>query len=480
MHKYPEFSLLIVDDEESWLRSLTFSLLSAAAISNVLTCQDGREVMDILEDEDVGLVLLDLTMPYIQGEDLLLQILSRHPETKVVVITGRNDVDTAVRCMKNGAFDYYIKISGEERLVTGIQHVIRMIELERQNRRASNCILKKEFEHPEAFSDMVVASDCLLDIFRYVEAIAPSREPVLITGESGVGKEQIARAIHKVWGRGEMISVNMAGLSDTMLEDTLFGHKKGAFTSAQDERGGLVLRAQDGTLFLDEIGEMSSTAQAKLLRFIQEGEYYPVGSDVPRVLSCRVVVATNRDMGKGLQDGSFRADLFFRFPHHIHIPPLRERREDIPLLVALFLEHAATVYNREWQTISSEAMLMLSRYGWPGNVRELQKIMLHAASLRKNCLEVEDFLPLMDIKAVGETDPPHAKNLLDILIKIDSVPTFAEMKQIMTSAAMIRSNGKQVLAAKMLGISQPALSKRLKLNKSEENSTLAAAPQKAK
>ena len=462
---YPEFSLLLVDDEEPWLRSLTFSLLSAASISNVLTCQDGREVMGILERHDVGLVLLDLTMPHFQGEDLLTQIRTCHPETKVVVITGRNDVDTAVRCMRKGAFDYYIKIWGEDRLITGIQHAVRITELERQSCRSSKSILNKELAHPEAFSDIVTASDCLLDIFRYIEAIAPSPEPVLITGESGVGKELIARAIHNVYGRGEIVSVNMAGLSDTMLEDTLFGHKKGSFTSAQDERGGLVARARDGILFLDEIGEMSNAAQAKLLRFIQEGEYYPIGSDVPRKLSCRVLVATNRDMERGIKDGSFRADLFYRFAHRIHVPPLRERREDVPLLAALFLEHSGVVYKRQRQAVSSEVMLMLSRYEWPGNVRELQKVMLHAASLRKSRLDVGDFASLLDVNAATGFNPPHAKNLVDMLIKADVIPTFAEMKQIMTSAAMIRSKGKQILAAKILGISQPALSKRLKVDR---------------
>ena len=244
MNTYPAFSLLLVDDEEPWLRSLTFSLLSAASIDNVLTCSDGRNVLKIMEANDVGLVLLDLTMPHMQGEELLAQIRGRFPDTKVVVVTGRNEVDTAVNCIKKGAFDYFMKIWGEERLITGIRHAVRMVELERQSQRASERLLLRELEHPGAFADIVTTSDGMRDIFRYIEAIAPSREPVLITGESGVGKEQIARAIHKVSGRGELVSVNMAGLSDSMLDDALFGHKKGAYTSAQGERGGLVLRAQ--------------------------------------------------------------------------------------------------------------------------------------------------------------------------------------------------------------------------------------------
>lgn len=468
MGKYPEFSLLLVDDEESWLRSLSLSLLSAASIDNVLTCRDARRVMDVLEREDVGLVLLDLTMPSIQGEELLERIRARHPEIRVIIITGRNDVDAVVQCMKKGAYDYFIKIWGEDRLMTGILHAVQSLELERQNRRSAERLLETALEHPESFESIVTASDAMIGVFRYVEAITTSREPIIVTGESGVGKEEIARAIHKVGGRGELVCVNMAGLDDTMLDDTLFGHKRGAFTNAQDERGGLAVRARDGTLFLDEIGEMSNMAQAKLLRFIQEGEYYPLGSDVPRKLSCRIVVATNRDLDKGLKDGTFRRDLFYRFAHRIHIPPLRNRREDIPLLVAHFLEQAAQVFRRTRQTITPEAMLMLSRYDWPGNVRELQKSMLHVASLPKDVLGMDDFKPVLDVEAIDHREPPGAKDLLRLLLQLSEMPSFAEMKQIMTNAALIRASGKQVAAAKLLGISQPALSKRLKAERADD------------
>ncbi len=468
MNKYPEFSLLLVDDEESWLRTLSLSLLSAAGIDNVTTCRDGRKVMGILEKEDVGLVLLDLTMPNLQGEEILQDIRAHHPDVKVIIITGRNDVDAVVQCMKNGAFDYFIKIWGEDRLITGIRHAVQIVELERQNRRAGERFLERDLDHPEAFASIVTASDAMNRIFRYVEAISVSREPVIVTGESGVGKEEIARAVHAVSGRGELVGVNMAGLNDSMLEDTLFGHKRGAFTNAQDERGGLVVRARDGTLFLDEIGEMSNAAQAKLLRFIQEGEYYPIGSDVPKKLSCRVVVATNRDLDKGLKDGSFRRDLFYRFAHRIHIPPLRERREDIPLLIAHFLRRSAEAFRRRPQTVSPAAMLMLSRYDWPGNVRELQKTMLHTASLPAEVLDIDDFVPMLDAEAIPDGNAPGAEDLLDLLLRLDEMPSFAEMKQIMTNAALIRGGGRQTAAAKILGISQPALSKRLKAERGED------------
>ena len=468
MTKYPEFSLLLVDDEESWLRTLSFSLLSAAGIDNVTTCRDGRKVMGILDKEDVGLVLLDLTMPNLQGEEILRDIGTHHPDIKVIIITGRNDVDAVVQCMKGGAFDYFIKIWGEDRLITGIRHAVRIVELERQNRRAGARLLDRDLEHPEAFASIVTASDAMGRIFRYVEAISASREPVIVTGESGVGKEEIARAVHAVAGRGELVGVNMAGLNDSMLEDTLFGHKRGAFTNAQDERGGLVVRARDGTLFLDEIGEMSNPSQAKLLRFIQEGEYYPIGSDVPKKLSCRVVVATNRDLEAGLKDGSFRRDLFYRFAHRIHIPPLRERREDIPLLIAHFLRRSAEVFRRKPQTVSPAAMLMLTRYGWPGNVRELQKTILHTASLPAEVLDIDDFLPMLDAEAIPDRNAPGAEDLLDLLLRLDEMPSFSEMKQIMTNAALIRGGGRQTAAAKILGISQPALSKRLKAERGED------------
>ena len=462
MNPYPAFSVLLVDDEAAWLRSLQLMLVRTTSIDNVLTCQDSRRVMDIMAANDVGLVLLDLTMPHIQGDDLLDRIRTDYPDTLVIIITGLNTVDDAVRCMKAGAFDYYVKTWGEERLTTGILHAVRMAELERRSRQAIRGILRRDLAHPEAFEDIVTASQEMHDICCYIEATASSPHPVLITGESGVGKELVARAIHAVSGcEGEFVSVNMASLDDSMLEDTLFGHEPGAFTNAQKARRGLTAQAADGTLFLDEIGELSPQSQARLLRFLQEGEYYPLGSDTPRRVRARIVLATNQDLVASQQDGSFRPDLYYRLQqHHIHVPPLRERKEDIPLLARHFAEQAAQECGRKPPKISGELLLALTCHDFPGNVRELQAMMTHALSLGRDSLAPEDF-------ALGassqETDGlADERALLRMFSGMEAMPSFADVKRIMTAAALSRTGGNQTAAARILGISQPALSKRVR------------------
>ncbi len=464
MLSYPNFAILLVDDEAPWLRSLQLMLLRTAAINNVLTCQDSRRVLDLLAAHDVGLVLLDLTMPHLQGEELLARIRASHPETLVIIITGLNNADDAVRCMKSGAFDYYVKTWGEERLSSGILHAIRVIELERQNRQARQGILDQELSRPEAFRHIITVSREMQAIFRYIEAIALSPRPVLVTGESGVGKELIARAIHEVDGSGgPFVSVNMASLDDSLLGDALFGHARGAFTSAQTARPGLVEQAQNGTLFMDEIGELSSQSQAKLLRFFQEGEYYPIGSDTPKHARTRVVLATNRDLVALQAAGSFRADLYYRLQsHHLHIPPLRERKEDISLLARHFLDQAAGDLGRKPPKLASELLLRLTGYAFPGNIRELQAMITHAVSGGRESLTLEDFPALSACPAPQGRTLTDEKALLDLFLGMDAMPPFAEVKKIMTTAALTRAGGNQTAAARILGISQPALSKRVR------------------
>jgi DNA-binding NtrC family response regulator len=464
LNKKPDFSLLLVDDEPGWLRSLQLMLLRTAGINNVLACEDGREVMPLLAANDVGLVVLDLTMPHIHGEDLLASILAGFPDVLVIIVTGLDNVDGAVRCMKAGAYDYLVKVWGEERLSTGILHALRMIELERSSRMLSRKMLNREPAHAGAFAPIITASQEMQKIFRYIEAIASSRQPVLITGESGVGKELIARAVHRVSGcEGPFVSVNMASLHGSMLEDTLFGHTRGAFTSAQAVRNGLAEQAQRGTLFLDEIGELDSGSQAKLLRFLQEGEYYPLGSDKQKRIEARVVLATNQDIVARQRAGTFRADLYYRLQtHHIHIPPLRERKEDIPLLVRHFLTQAARDHGREPPRISGELILSLSQYSFPGNVRELMAMVTRAVSLGGDSLRMEDFRSLPAFSPEQNRTLSDESALLRVFLEMDPLPSLAQVKKIMTAAALNRSGGNQTAAARMLGISQPALSKRVR------------------
>jgi DNA-binding NtrC family response regulator len=463
MTPYPAFSVLLVDDEAAWLRSLKLMLLRTTPINNVLTCQDSREVMALMTLHKVGLVLLDLTMPHIQGDELLARIHSEYPDTLVIILTGLNTVDDAVSCLKAGAFDYYVKTWGEDRLAKGILQAVRVAELEFQSRQVSRGILNQKLTIPEAFSDIVTASQDMCNIFCYIEATAASRHPVLITGESGVGKELIARSIHAVSETGcDFVSVNMASLDDSMLEDTLFGHARGAFTNAQQARGGLAEQAAGGILFMDEIGELSSSSQAKLLRFLQEGEYYPLGSDKPKRLQARIVLATNQDLVARQKDGSFRSDLYYRLKtHHIHVPPLRERKEDIALLTRHFAEQAAKEYGRIPPQISGELMLMLTRYDFPGNVRELQAMITHAVSAGRKSLNRDDFGALFAFSAEEQRGLADENVLLNLFLEMENIPSFSDMKKIMTTAALSKTDGNQTAAARLLGISQPAMSKRM-------------------
>ncbi|MDZ4186321.1 MAG: sigma 54-interacting transcriptional regulator, partial [Desulfuromonadales bacterium] len=307
---YPAFTVLLVDDEPAWLHSLALTLERSAGITNLQTCADSRQVMALLDRGSIGLVLLDLTMPYLSGEQLLAQIAERHPETTVIVISGLNQVETAVQCIKLGAFDYYVKTVEEDRLIGGVLRAIRMRELEQDNREMADRFLSGTLQYPDAFSSILTADRGMQTIFAYVEAVAKSPQPLLITGESGVGKELLARAAHALSGcKGPLVAVNVAGLDDTVFADTLFGHLRGAFTGADGARGGMIEQAGDGTLFLDEIGDLSLNSQVKLLRLLQEGEYYPLGSDNPRQSKARIVVATHQDLRAKQAAGTFRKEL---------------------------------------------------------------------------------------------------------------------------------------------------------------------------
>ena len=470
---YPTFGVLLVDDEPNWLDSLSLTLERSAGITNTVLCTDSRTVPDILASREIGLILLDLTMPFVSGQELLRQIAEQHPETVVIVLSGVNDLVTAVGCMKLGAFDYFVKTEEEDRIVTGVLHAIHLIELRRENLAVRNHLLADSLERPEAFAEIISTSKAMRSVFQYSEAIAKSTQPVLITGESGVGKELVARAIHTLSGRqGPLVCVNIAGLDDSIFADTLFGHVKGAFTGADASRNGMIEEAAHGTLFLDEIGDLSLTSQVKLLRLLQEGEYFPVGSDKPRRLQARVIVATNQDLAAKMSSGQFRKDVYFRLQtHKIHIPPLREHKEDIPLLVDKFLEDAAGDYGKKKPAIPGTLINLLETYSFPGNVRELKSMVYDAISQHKSgMLSMTPFM-----KATGRSELPGAlKNtefdsVKNIFAALNTLPSPEQANTLLIEEALRRSKGNQSQAARLLGMTQPALNKRLKRqNKSDQ------------
>jgi DNA-binding NtrC family response regulator len=463
---YPHFGVLLVDDEPAWLRSLRLTLERSAGITNIITCQDSREVMELLEQREIGLVLLDLNMPNLSGDQLIGLIAERHPEIAVIVISGMNQIESAVNCIKQGAFDYFVKTVEEDRLVSGVLRAIRMLELERQNREMSSRMLSGELKCPAAFAGIVTTDRTMHAIFAYIEAVALSTEPLLVMGESGVGKELIAKAAHTLSGcRGQLVSVNVAGLDDAVFADTLFGHMRGAFTGADQPRRGMIEEATDGTLFLDEIGDLSIASQVKLLRLLQEGEYFPLGSDRPKRLKARVVVATHHNLSLKQETGSFRRDLYYRLcTHLVHVPPLRERKGDLPPLLDHFLEEAARTLGKKKPTPPRELLQLLATYSFPGNIRELKALVYDAVSVhRDRVLSMDTFLKTIIRPETKQNLPAVTGPEKNLFASLERLPTFGEAAGLLVEEAMSRAKGNQTIAARLLGISQPALSKRLKL-----------------
>jgi DNA-binding NtrC family response regulator len=464
--KYPQNPILIVDDEAQALTSFEMTLRSAN-LNNFVPCRDSREVMALLEQTDMEIMLLDLNMPHIKGDELLPQITAAYPEIPVIVITGTNDVETAVKCMQHDAFDYILKPVEKSRLIGSVRRAIEIRELQRENRRLRESVLTDKVANPKAFAEIVTASPKIRSIFRYIESVATSPRPVLITGDTGVGKELIARAVHRLSLRsGEFIPVNVAGLDDNIFADTLFGHSKGAFTDAREPRSGLIENAAGGTLFLDEIGDLSSNSQVKLLRLLQDGGYLPLGADVAKRSDARILVATNQDLDVLQSTGKFRRDLFYRLcAHRVSIPPLRDRKEDIPALLDHFLALAAQTFAKKKPTAPDELLTLLATYHFPGNVRELESMVFDAvASHQSGKLSMQSFkahiAPTPQSTEFSNEDSGSASQ--DLVHFADQLPTLKQTEQLLIDEAMRRADNNQSIAALSLGISRQALNKRLR------------------
>ena len=465
--------VLLVDDEQQILLGYRAMLLTGG-IEDIVTIDDSRKVMPLLAEEEVAAVVLDLNMPHIPGDVLLEQIKSEFPHIAVIIVTAANDVEKAVECMKKGALDYLVKPIEDNRFISSVKKALELNSLQGEITSLREHIsslrhhlLTDKLEYEQAFSSILTQSKKMRAVFHYVEAISKSQEPVLITGETGVGKELISEAIHKISSlEGNFIAVNVAGLDDTMFSDTLFGHKKGAYTGADKDRAGLIVKASEGTLLLDEFADLNEKSQIKLLRLIENGIYYPLGSDIPEKSNARILAATNRDIHKMVSAGAFREDLYYRLSAiQIHIPPLRERIEDIPILVDYFLESSSESLKKKKPTPPPELISLLSSYHFPGNIRELKAMIFDAVAKHKSGVMSLGCFNDYIVKKGKFTEPEIAipeQGLSSMPDISGRFPTLKEIEDFMISKALKRSNGNQGIAASLLGITRQALNSRLK------------------
>jgi DNA-binding NtrC family response regulator len=491
---YPEAPILVLDGDEA-LRTRIELLLAHAGLDNVLATGDQALAASLVAERGASLVLLDLFLPAPSGEALLKDFARLAPEIPVIVMTSATDPDTIIRCMRAGALDYVVKPIDEVRLFVSVWNAIATMEMRRIAEVFRDRVLEGRIENPAAFEAIVTRDEHMLALFKYAESVAKSRQCVLITGETGTGKELFARAIHEASGRsGSFIAVNVGGLDDAMFSDSLFGHRKGAFTGADGQRAGLIKEAAGGTILLDEIGDLEPHSQIKLLRLLQGNEYYPLGSDDLAYSDVRVVAATTMDLRAAAAAGSFRSDLFYRLQTHpIAIPPLRARPGDIALLARLFLEKSAKDLGIDFAPEKAEAYAeeiarAVEGYGFPGNVRELESLVHDAVALsRGGALDLDSLRGRIGL--VGGTSAPAARDahvdLVDPVHPIGAdgraagaraeelpplarelaegrIPTLDAAESELIRMAVERASGNLSQAALALGISRQTLYNKLK------------------
>ena len=460
--KNPQKPIVIVDDEVHLLHSIDLTL-NEAGINNTILFGDSRVVEEFVNNNSITLMLLDLTMPHIRGEELLEKIAPNFPDLPIIVVTGDTELETAIKCMKLGAFDYIVKPIENTKLINVVNNALSMKKLKEENVLLKSKLIANTLENPEAFVEIKTVNSKMKSIFNYMEAIACTTEPILITGETGVGKELIAKALHKLSGRtGNFVTTNIAGLDDQMFSDTLFGHKRGSFTTANEDRKGQIEKASGGTIFLDEIGDLNFLSQVKLLRLLQEKEFYPLGSDNPKFTDALIILATNKNLAEMVNEGSFRKDLFYRLNvHHITPIPLRERLDDLPILIEYFLETAANSFNKKKPTVPHELNTLLSTYNFPGNIRELKSIIFDAVSRHKSkIMSLDSFKEHISPENINIIKEENFKENSQIIFG-ERLPTLKEAQNVLVQEALKRSNNNQSIAAKLLGVTRQALNRRV-------------------
>jgi DNA-binding NtrC family response regulator len=447
--------IIVIDDEQNFLESVKRGLMISGFRNVQLEIDPRNAAARFEEGEAFDVALIDVTMPFIDGVELLELIKKTSPNTECIMVTATNDTKVAVQCMKKGAYDYLVKPISRDELALTISRALerkRLLDiLDLEKKRTFPKLI-----HAEAFKPIVTRSDTLLRILKQAELHAGSEVPVLITGESGTGKELLARAIHAASPRATFpfTPINMASVTGNLFDAEFFGHTKGAFTGAEKERVGHIEYTNKGTLFLDEIGGLPPELQGKLLRLLQEGEYIKLGTSKPQKADVRFIAATNEDLDRLMVKGMFRKDLYYRLKGAwLHLSPLRERTEDIPLLITTFLEEFVGV--NASRGIDEQATSILSNYDYPGNIRELRSILQSAVNLAQGKTISTKYLPnhLQKKKAIAMRDSlPISK----------TVVSFSEVEKEHILKIYHQMGRNKSRTAKLLGIGLNTLRRKLR------------------
>jgi len=443
--------VLVVDDDEGLLLSIKATLVSSGLPEPALI-SDSRDVMALMRDHHFQLVLLDLIMPHLNGLEVLEKIKHEFPDTECVVVSANDELSTAVDAMSLGASDYLVKPLNGEKLIAVVNRSLEKYNLQDELARFGGKKVFSELKNPQAFADMVAEDESMALIFHQVEAVAGTDYSVVINGESGTGKEMLARVIHRISNRSKapFIAVNMASFSKTIFEDEFFGHAKGAYTDASSDRQGFFEAAQGGTLFLDEITELDPSLQAKLLRVIEEREFYRLGSTEIRNVDVRIIAATNRDINEEIIQNHFRADLFYRINmYNIKIPPLRERKDDILPLARHFLKIHAGINRKKIQSLAPDLAERLLQSTFLGNVRELENIIAGAVLLERG-----KTLTLASARNLLPYHGPERRKNVEML-------TLDELERRHIKSVLEITDGNRPKAAKILGINVSTIYRKL-------------------
>lgn len=441
-----KFTILVIDDEENIRNGLAANF--EMEDYKVKTASSGKEGLSIVSKGDIDLVVTDLRMDGMSGEEVLKRITTETPGIPVIVLTGHGSIDSAVEAMKNGAYDFLTKPLNLDQLNVIVKRALENRELSLQH-----TMLKKELGEAVTFDRMIGTSADMRRLLELIKKVAPSRASVLITGESGVGKELVADALHSLSGRREksFVKVHCAALSETLLESELFGHEKGAFTGADSMKKGRFELAHGGTIFLDEIGEINHTTQIKLLRVLQERTFERVGGEETIEVDVRVVAATNRNIEEEVKAGRFREDLYYRLNVvRLQVPPLRERKDDIPLLMDSFLKRFSEENSKSILGFENRARQALYRYDWPGNIRELQ-----------NCIESAVVMCSGEEISLEDLPPTISRFSGEGSISIPMGLSLDDAEKIIIKENLAFNNGNKTKTAEILGIERKTLAKKI-------------------